>query len=156
MISFLLSTSSVVLENSNYPQNVAREGNGGESSDVVDLEPILLKFMCFRISGYTESLDDTCDIVVPQDDYGLYARKELHCLDMDTTSANAVGDKGNAFMHAFKVIIVTSLLKNSKGNTNYILGRIDQSMDGLVSRKAGDWLQGEDKSTRYHTRWVEC
>lgn len=29
--------------------------------------------MCFRISGYTEALDDSSDIVVPQDDYGLYA-----------------------------------------------------------------------------------
>lgn len=29
--------------------------------------------VCLAFSGYTEALDDSSDIVVPQDDYGLYA-----------------------------------------------------------------------------------
>lgn len=34
---------------------------------------VALKFVLFCFSGYTESLDKDTEIVVPEDDYGLYA-----------------------------------------------------------------------------------
>lgn len=58
-------------------------------------------------------------------------RKELHCLDMVTTSAKAIGNI---------IIIYTCMFSYFKRNlatvfhVYYILGRIDKLMDGLKEK----------------------
>lgn len=40
---------------------------------LLGIKALVLKLMDLLFSGYTESLDDDIEILVPDDDYGLYA-----------------------------------------------------------------------------------
>ncbi|KAJ0788851.1 putative phospholipase A(1) [Helianthus annuus] len=91
--------------------------------------------MCLEFSGYTEALDDSSDIVIPQDDYGLYAIdildpsywiKCLHVTDV---------------YHFHDMIDMLVNCGYKKGTTLFGYGydfrqsnRIDQSMDGLKEK----------------------
>ncbi|KAJ9552813.1 hypothetical protein OSB04_016858 [Centaurea solstitialis] len=95
-------------------------------------------------TGYVEALDDSSDIVVPQDDYGLYAIdildpsfwiKCLHVTDV---------------YHFHDMIDMLIKCGYKKGTT-----LIEQAMDGLKEKLETAYkAAGVERWTLYHTRWV--
>ncbi|CAH9071131.1 unnamed protein product [Cuscuta europaea] len=92
-------------------------------------------------TGYTECLDDTCDIVVPQDDHGLYAIDIL-----DPSSFVKCVHLSNAY-HFHDMIDMLVGCGYKKGSTLFGYGydfrqsnRIDQAMTGLKEKLDAAYL----------------